>query len=325
MKFIFILAGSLMLCCSPWCVAQQLAVTQGTHAALQANVTVDSRLVTLSDIAILSGATADQLKAYGKIQLVTAPQPGYTMHLGQREVQRLLHEGGVSNIVVDGAAASNIVTLAVQFDPVRLVQTAKSSLAAALQRPDLALDIVQNGTLPDIRLPRGEVSLRSRPIGADRPHSQMVVWVDVLLDGNFYRSVPVTLSVSGMQQVLVARSNLMKLQPVSCDNVDVELRDVAILSSGPLVGDCSSLHRRLRRSLNAGEVLQLGELEAIPAISEGESVTLQVVSGAVVLESRAMALTDGQVGQRISVRAALSQEPVLAMVVAPGIVNLSGK
>jgi len=50
---------------------------------------------------------------------------------------------------------------------------------------------------------------------------------------------------------------------------------------------------------------------------------LQVTSGAVVLESKAQALTDGQVGQRIAVRAALSQEPVLAMVIAPGIVKVS--
>jgi len=318
MKILSTIFTLVLLCCAPWCAAQGIA-----HAVLQANVMVEGKVVTLGDIAKLSGARQEQLDNYGTVQLAIAPQPGYSLHLSQHEVQRLINEAGLSEIALEGANATIVTAVATPFNPEKLVATAKAGLTNSLHRDGLTLEIVQNGTLPAINLPHGEVTLRTRPITAERARSQMVVWIDVMLDGSFYRSVPVSLNVTSVQQVLVARSALLKGQTLSCDNVDVETRDAAALSSAPQDSDCAKLHRRLRRNLSAGDVLLSGELEAIPAISEGESVTLQVTSGAVVLESKAQALTDGQVGQRIAVRAALSQEPVLAMVIAPGIVKVS--
>lgn len=317
MKIFSAILALVLLCCAPCCAAQSSA-----HAVLQADVMVEGRVVTLGDIAKLSGANQDLLDSYGKVQLAIAPQPGYTMHLSRREVLRLMHEAGLSEIVLEGADATVVTTVATPFDPEKLVSAAKTSLTNSLQRDGMTLEIAQNGTLPVINLPHGEVTLRTRTITAERARSQMTVWVDVMLDGSFYRSIPVPLNVTSVRRVLVARSALLKGQTLSCENVDVEMRDVAALFSAPQDSDCAKLQRRLRRNLSAGEVLLSDELETIPAISEGESVTLQVTSGAVVLESKAQALTDGQVGQRIEVRAALSQEPVLAMVVAPGVVSV---
>ena len=158
----------------------------------------------------------------------------------------------------------------------------------------------------------------------ERPRSRMTVRVDVLLDGNFYRAVPVTFLVSAITPVLVARADLAKGMMPACANLELQLRDIAAFPSAPQTGDCADLQRRLRRNLTAGDVLLSSELETIPAVSEGQYVTLQVSEGAVQLESRALALADGRVGQRIAVRATASQEPVLATVIAPGLVNLSG-
>ncbi|PRC93904.1 flagellar basal body P-ring formation chaperone FlgA [Solimicrobium silvestre] len=314
--FLTLLLISVSVCCH----AQQ---TGAVHAVLQAEVLVDGRVITLGDVARLSGASPAALDTLRGVQLATAPQPGYSSHLTQREVLRLLHEAGIQELVVEGADATTVMTVAIPFDPEPLVAVAKTSLAGSLRRDGLSLELTHSETLPVIRLPRGEVTLRPRQASVDRPRSHMVAWVDILLDGSFYRSVPVSFSVSALQQVLVTRSSLNKGQVLSCDNVELEQRDIAQLAANPQVGDCSNLKRRLRRNLSTGEVLLSGELEAIPAVSEGDIVTLEVTKGAVVLESHALALTDGQVGQRISVRATLSQEPVLAMVIAPGIVNVS--
>jgi flagella basal body P-ring formation protein FlgA len=311
-----------LACVVPFSDAQQGG---GVHAELQADALAEGRVITLGDVARLSGASPDALAALRRLQLAIAPQPGYSTHLTQREVQRLLREAGTQDVVVEGAKATTVMTAATPFEPERIVATAKNSLAAELHRDGQLIELTQSETLPPIRLPRGEVTLRPRPQTFEKPRSHMIAWVDILLDESFYRSVPVSFAVTAMQQVLVARSDLTKGQALSCANVDLEQRNVAQLASAPEHGDCATLKHRLRRNLSAGDVLLSSELEAIPAVSEGDVVTLEVTEGAVVLESRALALTDGQVGQRIPVRATSSQEPVLAMVVAPGLVNVSGR
>jgi flagella basal body P-ring formation protein FlgA len=60
-------------------------------------------------------------------------------------------------------------------------------------------------------------------------------------------------------------------------------------------------------------------------VSQGDSVSLLFADGAIVLESRAIALGDGKVGQSVDVRPAGATHVVRARVAAPGQVTLTGK
>jgi flagella basal body P-ring formation protein FlgA len=63
----------------------------------------------------------------------------------------------------------------------------------------------------------------------------------------------------------------------------------------------------------------------VPEVIQGESIRLELVDGAVTLESAAIALTDGVVGQRVPVKPAASKDTVVVQVVAPGVVRISGR
>ncbi|MBV8636347.1 MAG: flagellar basal body P-ring formation protein FlgA [Burkholderiaceae bacterium] len=304
------------------CHAQQSAPV---HAVLRAEASAEGRTVLLGDIAELSGAPADKLTALARTPLAAAPQPGYSLHLSRREVGHLLAEAGVRGLVLDGAEATSVTMAAAPFDPDLLVAKAKEILGAKLAHEGRTLELSAAGALPMVRLPRGSVTLQARDDAPEQPRSRMTVWIDMLLDGVFYRSEPVVFKVEARENVLVARTDLNKGMSPDCTNLEAQLRDIAALPAPPEAGRCDALQRRLRRHISAGEVLLAGELENIPAVSEGDYVTLKVKEGAVLLESRALAITDGAIGQRIPVKPETSDEPVLATVIAPGLVNFSGR
>jgi flagella basal body P-ring formation protein FlgA len=305
--------------CPARCFAQQEAGVR-VAATLRGDAVATGRNVKLGEIAVLPGSAS----ALAQVVLTEAPQPGTPLHLSRREVLRLLHEAGVQYLALDGADSVTVETAAQLLDGERLVAAAGEALTAALQRDGLTLRLTPED-LHEARLPQGTVSLRVRQIPPARPRSRMTVWVDVALDGALYRAVPVSFRVSAIGNVLVARTGLAKGAQPDCAVLAVEERDVTALPAAPQEGGCAALGRRLRRGMAAGEALLADELEEVPAVSEGEYVKLEVVNGAVKLEARALALTDGNIGQRIPVRASSGDEPVLATVVAPGVVNLNGR
>lgn len=316
--FILALAGMAF-----FCNAQQ--DSQTVRAELRPEASVEGRAVTLGDVARLEGLRSDRQTAMALTRLAASPQPGYALHLSQREVVRLLHEAGLHGVVVTGAPAITITTVAIPYNPELLVDAASAVLTKALQQEGRKIELTPAEAAPEIKLPRGEVSLRARVAANAQPRRQMTAWVDISLDGALYRTVPLVFTVSLMEPVLVTRVDMSKGQAAACTNLEIQQRDIAALPSTPQTGDCANMQHRLRRNVAAGSVLMAGELEPIPAVSEGDLVTLEVTNGAVSLESRALALTDGQIGQRIAVRATTSQESILATVVAPGVVNLSGR
>ncbi len=296
---------------------------EAMHAELRSEVKVDGRTVTLGDIADLSGTTDDKLAALARTRLAFAPQPGYTLHITRREVIRLLHEASAPEVVVEGADGTIVTAASVVFDIDAAIELAKKRLTADLQRDGQALELVPFDDAPELRLPRGKVELRVRDQKTGEMRRRMIVHVDVLLDGSYYRTVPVTFSVNAVGPIFVARRDLVKGAVPGCSDLERQQREIAALASSPQAGDCANWQRRLKRDLAAGEVLLTGDTEATPTVIEGQYVTLKVAEGAVMIESRALALTDGELGQRIAVRPSMSEEPVMATVVAPGLVNLS--
>ncbi|HEX8956836.1 MAG TPA: flagellar basal body P-ring formation chaperone FlgA [Burkholderiaceae bacterium] len=300
--------------------AEQLA-----HAGLRSEARVEGRSVTLGDIAELSGASSGELATLARLRLAPAPEPGYTLHLTRKEVNRLLHEVGAPALALDGADSIVVTTATNALDMDAVIETGKGSLTTDLQRNGRTVELTPQDGMQELRLPRGEVTLRARKLEHRELRSRMTVQVDVLLDGGYYRTVPVTFSVSVTGPAYVARKDLPKGAVPNCGDVELQQRELAALASAPQDGDCSGWQRRMKRNLAVGEVLLAAATETLPTVSEGQYVTLKVAEGAVLIESRALALTDGEIGQRIAVRPATSEEPVLATVVGPGLVNLSGR
>lgn len=313
---IALLAGVASLC-----PAQETTI----HARLLNTATATGPVIRLGEIARLSGGTEQDRILLAGVPLTEAPAPGFTAHLSRREIERLLNAAGVYGTLIEGANSVDIVTASTLTDPSAMVKLAQTALINSLHTNPAQISAEPQAPLPMLHLPHGQVSFRIRNYPPQPLHPLMTVWVDVLLDGNYYQTVPVTFRISAMETVWIARTSLPKHMQPGCANLEQRQTDVSSLPSPPLAGDCASFGLRLRRDLQAGDVLLGNELEPVPAISEGDTVKLELSEGGINIEAGALALTDGLIGQQIPVQATTSKEAVIATVIAPDTVNIRGR
>ena len=131
--------------------------------------------------------------------------------------------------------------------------------------------------------------------------------MDVQVDGRFVRSVPVSFAVEAYREAWVAPKPIaggVVLMPGMIEQREVEITgqtgagvDAGIAQVGAATGIW-----RTTKALREGQALSTRDIAPAPAIARGDWVTLQLRSGPIELESRAEALQDGELGQRVKVR-----------------------
>jgi len=299
------------------------------HVRLKPLALVHQRQVALHDIAEVSGSDEEAVRQLGSVQLTRAPRLGYTEQLSLEAIRRVVRARfgeGDEAIVWEGGKAVKIETAAVPYDGRLVVEAAIDQVRRTLPaRRYQRVEIRPEGAPPAISLPAGEVSLHARDIAlAKLARSRVGVWVDVALDGEFYRSVIVSLRLELIGAALVARRDLPRGHIASAEDFESRQIDLAALPTEAAATD-SVAGRRLSRPVSAGDVLVQASLEDLLAVGAGDTVTLRLSNGAVQIESQARALSAGAVGQIVKVRPGASDAEIPAEVLAPGVVKLSSR
>ena len=284
---------------------------------------VSGARVTLADVA---GVPAGTAPALGTVDIAAAPLPGYTLRLARAEIARILRSRALPfALAAAGPTAVRIERRSQPFDPARVTQAAEQALQALARSDGVRLELASGAPLPELPLPAGAVGLSARPPAPQALRQRHpTVWVDVTVDGTFYRTVPVGFDLHAWRPALVAARALDAGSAPRC--TDFGTRDVDLTAlPGPAVADCGAVRGRLVRALGRDEPLLQAQLKQPPAVAQGDSVTLQFSDGAIVLESTAPALADGAVGDRIDVRPSGARQAVRAAVADAGIVRINGK
>jgi flagella basal body P-ring formation protein FlgA len=295
---------------------------------LKTRALVHERLYALGDVADVAGGDADVVRRLKAVRLGKSPRLGYTEQLTSEEIRRLVRmqfAGPDEQLLWEGGKAVAIETAAVPYDGRRIVETAVDHLRNALSQRYERVEIHPVEAAPFIRLPAGEVSLKPRELAPAKPQmNRVAVWVDIALDGEFYRSVIVPLRLEIPGPAMAARRALPPGHVAMPEDFEWKQLDLAALGAEAAAPE-TAFGRRLKRPLAAGEVLLQASLEESFAVSTGDVVTLQWRNGAVQIESQALALSAGAVGQIVKIKPGASDAVVLAEVVSPGVVKLSSR
>lgn len=265
------------------------------------------------------------------IDLGAAPLPGYSARLARAELERTLRARGLQvQYTVTGADAVRIERRVQAADSGALVAAAQLQLRTYLEQGDAArnarIELRLAGAAPEFQLAQGRVEWRPQPLQGDAlPRSRMQVAVDVLVDGVFQRTVSLAFQVSAWAPALVATRPLPAGAAPACDRLAPQQVDIALLDSAPAGTNCASLQGRLKRALPAGTPLAAAWLQRPAAVTQGDNIALRLKQGTIELESRAVALSDGEVGQRIDVRPSAAQQAVHAEIIAPGLARVTGQ
>ena len=170
-------------------------------------------------------------------------------------------------------------------------------------------------------LPAGTVQFETGEVAGRWPRARASVPVKVRVDGRVLRTLNVPVTASDVQSVQVfdaayaARTGLDAVRLHEA-NVDMVCCGGNVLAALPAEG------YRLRHDVRAGAPLTDAVIEPMPAVQGMQDVQLLVRHKGIELSAAAVALQDGQVGERIAVRPSYARETVVATVTAPGKVQI---
>jgi flagella basal body P-ring formation protein FlgA len=133
--------------------------------------------------------------------------------------------------------------------------------------------------------------------------------------------VPVTVRVQKM--VLVASRGLPRGSIIGADDIRIEERDIKRLHRGYLSDPERVLGKTLKRTVQENSVILPGQVALPRAIKRGSEVVILGTSGALTVRMTGKALASGSKGDRIRVLNKSSKRKVEAIIIAPGVVQVT--
>lgn len=148
------------------------------------------------------------------------------------------------------------------------------------------------------------------------------VTVRVSCEGSTPWTVFVPAQVRLFREVVVVTRPLKREAVVGPADVALIEQDVGPLSRGYLTSAEQAIGKKLTRPLQTDQILTPSSLQLAESIHRGDQVVISARSGAINVRMPGEALSDGVLGQQISVRNQRSQRVIRARVVGPGQVEV---
>ncbi|MDO3385088.1 flagellar basal body P-ring formation chaperone FlgA [Gilvimarinus sp. SDUM040013] len=124
------------------------------------------------------------------------------------------------------------------------------------------------------------------------------------------------------EEVVVARRALSRGDIIQPSDLTHKKMNSSELRNGYFLDVQAALGKEVRRNLDAGEIMRDGVLNIPLAINRGDIITLASSNGAITVNTRAEALSNGRVGEQIRVRNLTSERIIVANIVKSGVVEV---
>jgi len=278
----------------------------GVALELRANALVDHAHVVLADVAVVRGGGVQT--ALGNVDLGRAPRIGYVERYSRAQIEQAIRR----TVDAGTVAWSGATAVAVRTQPQTVAGETLAQAAAGALRQQMAGDgqaSVSVAEVPaDVQVPVGLLELRPRALPPKPQNGRAPVWVDLLVNGEAYRSVVVQLAVSVHRQAYLARHAIDAGALVTADDFDVADADVAGTDALPVRQPLAPF--RAARALRAGQPLTSAAMLAGGTVLRGDTVRLTIRSGSIGIDTAGVAMDDAGPGHPVRVRPNGSQEIV---------------
>ena len=278
---------------------------------------------TLGDLASVQSADAELTQRLKSILVCPTPLPGKTRMVTRDQIVIALRRGGVNDqsvqllcpAQVNVRRGQSVVTGLALFEAAKTFAQSGVSLSGTV--------VIEPRRLPaDQIVPAGSPELRIKA-GARGPRKgQNSVPVEIVVDGQVYRTVMVSVMVRVVAPVLVATKTISKSEPISSANTALQERDITTLSSDVML-EAPNADWTASVPISEGAVVRGQWVAAPAAVKSGDSVLVVVESGGVRVTEKGTAVQDGRLGDRIKVRFVGDVREARGIVAEPGVVKIS--
>lgn len=270
----------------------------------------------LSDDVVLARAVETTAIGY-------APAPGYSRLLQNHQIGLELQKAFPDvTWTFKGQVATRVWPVVYTVPSQELEAAALAEVEAAASGLDA--DYVLSSPIADLRVPgvQSGVSLRGALELAQLTTGGLTVPVQVLLDGQVYRTINTTWNVKVWQQLPVVGRPVIAGEPLSPSLF--ETRRVLLdgrTKSKPVALDLIA-GATAARALRTGQVVTEADVHRPVAVRSGDVIFIEVAKGAVTARVVGTALASGALRDRVIVRLDASGREMLGTVVSPELVRV---
>lgn len=294
--------------------------SQAVELRLKASALVPVPSFRLGDLAEITDAPPDVAARLAAVEVGHSPRLGYRERIERRDIeQRIRTRAGVQEVSWSGAQAVFVETAATVVSGQEIADAAAVHLERTLStdRHRLVMSVVDG--VEDVRMPRGIVRLQPRSLAySEALRRRAVVWIDLHLDGAYYRSVAVSFRIEVWRDAWVTSTSVDAGSPVDCSRLELRAVDLAALGAPVPAEPCAPNQWVAKRPIAAGTVIRASSIAERAWVARGQALTLRVVVGGVSIERPAVALRDTGPGKLVPLRTANASTAVSARLAVPG-------
>lgn len=298
------------------------AVTAANTITIPSRVQVKKMQVKLGNIAQITGDTSF-VNQVQDITLGRSPLPNYQRTLYRQMVVNALQQKNIDlsavslNIPYQFVVTSKYKSLSID----KIVETGSNYIYDQLPYSEEKIKIIPISPPQQLKCPYGSVQMKVTSNNRNLLGKTMVP-IKILVDGQLYKQVYLQYRVKLYKKVLVAKTNLKRGRFVTQDLFKIEERTVTN-RRGQLVAPQTELKgKKLKQSLQPGDVLLERMLEVPPLVKRWDDVTLIARVGGVEVTTTGRALEPGHKGEVIKVQNRNSGETIKAEVIGKGKVQI---
>lgn len=294
------------------------------EVVLKSGALARSTEVTLADVADVL-PPGREAKALGATVIGKAPTLGWTRSLTRHELLQALvlagHDAG--RFTFKGPREVVVQSVHVDLPMQEVLDRAEAVLRAAIEQdPEADVEIELASRPRRTQVPPGRTGMDFRPrVRDDRVSaSSAIVDVQILVDGEEYRVLPLHYRLTRYHMVLKTTRSLRAGSPLGPDSLELSRERVAS-TRGLYVQSFDEVKGTIaRRDLQANKLLTLSDLGQPALIHKGQLVTVVISRGRIKVTAKAIANHDAARGEVVSLTNLVSRQPITGVAWAPGTV-----
>ncbi len=304
-------------------LASLLLIAGGFTVELSETAKCSGASLRLGDVAVVRGDDAAAVERLKNLDLGYSPSPGYS---------RLLHTASLKNIILrempeakvtfSGKPSVRVYPKLRTVQPKEIEEAARKMVAQKFQGLDVELSLGRPLTELSVPAGRKTFSIMARPAVGPQGQGSHGVAVDILVDGELWRTQWTTWNVHRWQQVAVLTRAVGRGEKLSSNLFRMERRRQEISTKGVPVQPAHVIEAKATRDLAAGSPVFDKDIERAQVISRGHTVKVEIISGRVRVSSEGIAQENGRLGDTIRVMMAGSKKLITGQVVGVNQVEL---
>lgn len=289
----------------------------GAQISITSPLEVGKSVISLGDIATFRGMSEDVIESLSAIEVGKAPPPGQTRTLSLAIVKIRLRQKGYDP---DSITISGPVTIVVSTRPAvmnydEIIRAVEDYVKANMPWDPTDVRISVAPGQDRILVPDGDIQVQVEPSSTTKFLGTTNVKAQIVVNGKVSRILHVRVRLDVTKEVVVATRTIRRNEIISPDDLTLRVHDLANVPPDVVFDPLLVDGMMAKHTIQAGKPVTFSSIQCLPVISRGDLVTLEAMSGGVIVAIPGEALESGSVGDRIRVRNTSSGAVVSAKVI----------